>query len=112
MLGTLNVMHQLCYAVSIPIPTGIKRFRQYWKWGIGKLAYQLKRKDVDKTMLRDKYPLEEKFREEYKATLDAARKLLASNKREEALEMLQKLTDRQVDEAYRLMQDILEQAGD
>ncbi|MGI6353754.1 MAG: carcinine hydrolase/isopenicillin-N N-acyltransferase family protein [Lentisphaeria bacterium] len=114
-LGTLNIIPgPTCYAVSIPIPTGIKKIPAVLKnEDFGKLAYKLKRKDVDKMMLRDKYlPLEEKFREEYKATLDAARELLASNKREEALEMLQSLTDRQVDEAYRLMQEILEQAGD
>ncbi|NMA21081.1 MAG: linear amide C-N hydrolase [Lentisphaerae bacterium] len=112
-LGTVNIVPgPTCYAVAIPIPMGIKKIPAVLENGdFGKLAYKLKRSKIDDKALKEKFlPIEENFRKEYEATLDTARKLLKDNKREDALELLQKLTDKQVAEAYALMQGILEQA--
>ncbi|NMA20525.1 MAG: hypothetical protein GX927_08090 [Lentisphaerae bacterium] len=111
-LGTLHIVPgPTCYAVAIPIPMGIKKIPEVLENGsLGKLAYQLKRSKIDGKTLKEKFfPLEENFRKEYEATSDTARKLLRDNQREDALELLQKLADKQVAEAYALMQDILEQ---
>lgn len=113
-LGTVNIIPgPPCYAVAIPIPMGIKTIPAVLENGdFGKLAYKLKRSEIEEMSVQEKFlPLEEKFRQEYEVTLDTARKLLQENKREEALDLLQKLTDKQVTEAYGLMQDILEQSG-
>ena len=113
-LGTVNIIPgPTCYAVAIPIPMGIKKIPEVLENGdFGKLAYKLKQSKIDEMSLKEKFlPMEESFRKEYEAIWETARKLLKDNKRQDALELLQKLTDKQVTEAYSLMQDILAQAG-
>ena len=99
------------YTPAIPFPLAITTIPTVLENGeFGRLAYRLKREITDTNGIIARFnELEQRFGGEYIANMKEARTLLDKGDRQGFLDMLQKLLDKQVAEAYSLMNDILKE---
>ncbi len=97
------------YVPAIPIPMAIQEIPEVLKNGeMGKLAYKIKRGRPDNSEYISLFvQFEENAWKEYLAALEEGRKLLKEGKSDVYLKNIQSLVDRQVAEAYSLMEKVL-----
>ncbi|MBP5641232.1 MAG: hypothetical protein J6X55_17275 [Victivallales bacterium] len=99
------------YAPAIPVPITIAKIPEILENGaFGKLAYQLKRAFTDKDdaeVIVKFNELEQRFLTEYWANFKEAKVCLDGGDKQKFLDTVQALLDKQVEEAFTLMQDVL-----
>ncbi len=99
------------YVPAIPVPIAVTKIPAVLENGdFGKLVYRLKRAFADKDdaeVLAKINELEQRLLTEYWTNFKAAKACLDGDDKQKFLDMLQTLFDKQVAEAYSLMQDVL-----
>ena len=99
------------YAPAIPVPIAVTKIPAVLENGdFGKLSYRLKRAMIDKDdaeVLAKINELEQRLLTEYWVNYKEAKACLDGGDKQKFLDMVQALLDKQVAEAYTLMQDIL-----
>ena len=110
LLGTLRI----CpgpprYTIAIPVSMGIINIPAVLRNGdFGKRSYEIKRKYLDDDTILVKFQeMEQRFWKNYLYTIDQAKEHLAQNQPESFRTMVQSLLDKQVAEAYALLETLL-----
>ena len=96
------------FTVAIPVPLGLSNVPECLENGdFGKLAYNLKRSVSEPdTILPQFQEMEQRFWKDYLENLAKAKNLLLQNDQEASIALLQSILDKQVAEAYKLMQSL------
>ena len=113
LLGTLLICPgPTRFAPAIPVPLAVTTIPAVLENGeFGKLAYRLKRERPDDDAIIPKFnELEQRFWEDYSANLKEAKSLLDSGDQQGFRQKLQSLLDRQVAQAFALMNELLKDA--
>lgn len=113
LLGTLLICPgPTRYTPAIPVPLAVTTIPAVLENGeYGKLAYRLKRELPEAEGAISKFnELEQRFWTEYVANMKDAKTLLDKGDRQGFLDTVQKLLDKQVEQAYSLMNNILKEA--